>query len=80
MKSGPVLVLLALFVSPAAAQNAPYPAFNTRPPGLKYEDCVAGCKKCGSGQNPDCILNFCSGLPRRKPSDPPVPINCPNYD
>jgi hypothetical protein len=79
MKFGAALLLLALLVSPVAGQYAPYPSFITKPPGMTFEDCFKGCKKCGSGKNPDCVKNFCGGLPHRKPGAPRVPIVCPSY-
>jgi hypothetical protein len=79
MKFGAALLLLALLVSPVAGQNAPTPSFIVKPPGTTVEDCVKGCKKCGSGKNPDCVRNFCGGLPHRKLGMPRVPIVYPGY-
>lgn len=74
------LLLIGLAISPALAQKGKEPTLMEQiRPGVSYEDCVARCAKCGSGQNPDCVKNFCTGHPRRKPGVPPLPIECPSY-
>jgi hypothetical protein len=39
---------------------------------VTFGDCVARCEKCKSLKNPDCIKNFCTGYPRRKPGASPL--------
>ena len=81
MKRLVALLPLGLLLAPAFAQTPPQPPLIQQiRPGVTYEDCVARCKKCGTGKNPDCVKNFCTGYPRRKPGVAPLPVVCPSYD
>jgi hypothetical protein len=77
------LLLVGLAVSPALAQKAneqtpKQPAFIAHiGPGATYEDCVTRCERCESGRNPDCVKNFCTAYPHRKPGEAPLPVVCP---
>ncbi len=74
------LLLVGLAISPAVAQTAKEPTLQERlRPGVTYEDCVTRCKQCGSGKNPDCVKNFCTGYAHRKPGAKPLPVECLNY-
>lgn len=80
------LLLVGLAISPALAQKVkeqtpkqPTLIEQTRP-GVTYEDCATRCEKCGSGRNPDCVKNFCTGYPHRKPGAEPLPVVCPETD
>jgi hypothetical protein len=74
------LLIVGLAISPASAQKAKEPTLMEQiRPGVTYEDCATRCEKCGSGKNPDCVKNFCTGHPRRKPGATPLPVECPSY-
>jgi hypothetical protein len=84
MRCGAILLSLALFDSPASGQKASQPPPTEHPPPIEhtqpivtFDDCVARCEKCKSLKNPDCIKNFCTGYPRRKPGESPLPVVCP---
>jgi hypothetical protein len=84
MRCGAILVLLALFVSPATGQKASQPPPTEQPPPIEhtqpvvtFEDCVARCEKCKRLKDPDCIKNSCTGYPHRKPGESPLPVVCP---
>ena len=80
------LLLVGLAISPAWAQDGKGQAqkqptlIQQARPGVTYEDCVARCNKCGSGMNPDCVRNFCTGYPHRKRGATPLPVVCPETD
>lgn len=85
MKCAIMLVFVAFLMNPAFAQNtsqappnAPKASGGLRPE-VTYEDCETRCKQCGTGRNPDCVRNFCTGYPRRKPGAAPLPVVCPQY-
>ncbi|EHR01105.1 hypothetical protein Bra471DRAFT_01790 [Bradyrhizobium sp. WSM471] len=81
MKYAIGLLLAGLLVGSALAQKShrePMLIEQIRP-GVTYEDCVTRCQKCGSGKNPYCIKNFCTGYPPRKPGAAPLPVVCPQY-
>jgi hypothetical protein len=89
MKLVRTLVLLGFVISPAFAQNAPQAPQSPSSAGatdkdwragVTYEDCETRCKECGTGRNPDCVKNFCTGYPRRKPGAAPLPVVCPQTD
>ena len=86
MRSVIGLLLVGLAISPALAQKADeqtpkQPTLTEQMrPGVTYEDCVTRCEKCGSGKNPDCVRNFCTGYPHRKPGEAPLPVVCPQED
>jgi hypothetical protein len=80
------LLLVGLAISSALAQKA-----NEQTPkqpalieqmrhGVTYENCVTRSEKCGSGRNPDCVRNYCTGYPHRKPGEAPLPVVCPQQD
>ena len=74
------LLLVGLAISPALAQKAKEPTLMEQiRPDVTYEDCVARCKQCGTGKNPHCVKNFCTGHPHRKPGAKPLPVACPDY-
>lgn len=81
MKHAVGLLVAGLLVSPTLAQKShrePMLIEKMRP-GVTYEDCVTRCHKCGSGKNPYCIKNFCTGYPHRKAGAAPLPVICPQY-
>ena len=83
MKRLVALLLFGLLLAPAFArtQTPPQPPLIQQVhPGVTYEDCVERCKKCGTGKNPDCVKNFCTGYPHRKRGAAPLPVVCPSYD
>jgi hypothetical protein len=85
MKPLCAMVLIGLLFSPAFGQT-PVPRSQVPPSqgnlgsAVTYEDCVTRCKKCGSGQNPECIREFCSGYPHRKRGAKPLPVVCPEVE
>ncbi|QIO32976.1 hypothetical protein [Bradyrhizobium sp. 1(2017)] len=82
MKLNIALISLGVagIIGPAIAQEkAPKTLQEQRRPGVTYEDCVERCNKCGSGKNPDCVKNFCTGYEHRKPGVKPLPVTCMDY-
>jgi hypothetical protein len=74
-------LLTQLAISPVLAQKdkGPPTLIEQMRPAITYEDCETRCKECGSGRNPECVKNFCTGYPRRKPGAAPLPVVCPGY-
>jgi len=85
------MALISILFAPAFAQTPQPPLPRVQPTqvppsqrnfgsAVTYEDCVARCQQCGSGHNPECSRNFCTGYPHRKPGAAPLPVVCPDAE